>query len=262
MATNSPGFMEMSATDNGGGQIGSLAVPLEGLLDGRHGALAHVGHAAGLAGCPAGPSRPAAGGTAAARARTGRRRCHRHPATATGRIGCLRCRAGRGRSRRTRVHRRGRRCRRGGAAVVVARRSCGGRGRRRGRGGRRGRRGHGGRLDHRGQQVGHAGERRRNAGRVVGRGDPAQGQEAGEVGLRCREADGLDVLTLDGGDGLVQRGGAAIVLAVRQDHEHPALGRRRELLGRGDHGVVQRGVAVGDDPVDLLAQQRPVGRRR
>ena len=30
----------------------------------------------------------------------------------------------------------------------------------------------------------------------------------------------------------VQRGGAAIVLAVRQDHEHLALGRRRELLGR------------------------------
>ena len=120
-----------------------------------------------------------------------------------------------------------------------------------------GRRGHGGRLHHRRQQVGHAGEGRRDAGRVVGRGDPAQGQEAGEVGLRCREADGLDVLTLDGRDGLVQRGGAAIVLAVRQDHEHPALGRRRELLAGGDHGVVQRGVAVGDDPVDLLASAAP-----
>ena len=40
--------MEMFGDREGGGQFGALAVPLEGLLDGRHRALAHVGHAARL----------------------------------------------------------------------------------------------------------------------------------------------------------------------------------------------------------------------
>ena len=56
------------------------------------------------------------------------------------------------------------------------------------------------RFHHCGEQAGDAGERRRHAGRVVGRGDRAESREAVDVGLGGRQADGLDVHTLDRGD--------------------------------------------------------------
>ena len=118
------------------------------------------------------------------------------------RIGCLRRRAGRRRSRRTRVYRvpaprswsaapswaarRGRRVCGGRRAAVV--------------GGGRGGHGVGSTTG-----VSRSATRAKAAETPAGSsadGDPAQGQEAGEVGLRRREADGLDVLTLDGRDGL------------------------------------------------------------
>ena len=103
-----------------------------------------------------------------------------------------------------------------------------------------------------GEQAGDTGERCRHAGRIVGRGDRAESRETVDVRLGGRQADGLDVHTLDRGDRVVQRRRAALVLAVRQQHEHPVLDARRELLAGGDHGVVQRSVAAGDDPVDLF----------
>ena len=111
------------------------------------------------------------------------------------------------------------------------------------------------------EQAGDAGESGRHAGGIVGRGHRAEGREAVDIGLGRRQADGLDVRALDCGDGVVQRCGAALVLAIRQEHKHSVFGARRELLASDDHGVVERSVAVGNNSVDLFEERRPVGGR-
>ena len=232
-------------------------MPLEGLLDGRDGALAHVGHAARLVDAQPSLRDPLAGEQQQPERRTGRRRCRRRRATATDDEDDA------------------------DDAEPAAQQTGGGRpswpgsrpslrrGRRRGRGRRR-RRGRGD-CGGRHRRSARRPRRSRSATRANAADTPAASSAEVTVPRAWRlarsvsggrQADGLDVLTLDGGDGLVERGGAAVVLAVRQQHEHLVLGGRREVLAGGDHDVVERGVAVGHDPVDLLAEQRAVGRRR
>ncbi len=98
-----------------------------------------------------------------------------------------------------------------------------------------------------GQQVRHTGERRRHARRVVGRGDRAEGLERREVGLGGGEADGLDVVALDGRHG--RWSVLALPLSLPSDSTTSALlaaAGVKALTGR-DHAVVERGVAVGHE---------------
>ncbi len=129
-------------------------------------------------------------------------------------------------------------------------------------GGRRGRARHRDRLDHFDEQTGDTSEGCRDPGCVLGRGDRAESRQARKVGLGGGQADGLDVQALRRGDGVVQRRHAAFVLAVGQQDQHLVLGRRGEVLAGGDDDVVQGGVAVGHDRIDLRGEQRAVGGRR
>ena len=52
---------------------------------------------------------------------------------------------------------------------------------------------------------------------------------------------------------------APLVLAVRQDHEHLVVDGRREVATGTDDHVVQRGVAVDDDRIDLCGERAPIG---
>ncbi len=59
---------------------------------------------------------------------------------------------------------------------------------------------------------------------------------------------------LERSDRSIQGGTAAVVPAVRQQDDDLLLDGGRELPGRRDDRVVERGVAGGDDSVDLFGR--------
>ena len=66
---------------------------------------------------------------------------------------------------------------------------------------------------------------------------------------------------LDAADGLLQVEGRGVVVAVGDEDDHllGVLGVGRQLVGRGRHGVVQRGAAAGLDVAQPLAQLVHIG---